>query len=48
VSWLTLAWAIIVIAQAAYWLMWHDRTKEMDEAVWRACVYYDTERKVQS
>lgn len=30
--------AFFILAQACYWLWHHDRTAEMDDAVWHACV----------
>ena len=31
--------AILMLAQALYWLLLRDVTEEMDEVVWDACLY---------
>lgn len=31
--------AVVILAQAVYWLFWRERTEEMDSKVWDACLY---------
>jgi hypothetical protein len=36
---LALLYAVVILAQAAYWLFWKPGTDEMDTKVWDACLY---------